>query len=104
MAALYLICLAAVIFGTVYYRHEMVMPLDADSWVLVAYLGLLFGICGVLALVYLSSFFIHPRPWAWIYHLVLICVGLSSPCIMPASIPLLIFWIRPETRQYFGRI
>jgi hypothetical protein len=35
--------------------------------------------------------------------MVLICIGMNSCCLLPASIPLLIFWIKPETKTYFGR-
>jgi cell division protein FtsW (lipid II flippase) len=43
------------------------------------------------------------RPWVWIYDLVLICVGFLSCCFWPISIPLLIFWIKPDARAWFGR-
>jgi hypothetical protein len=39
----------------------------------------------------------------WVYDLVVICVGMTSFCCMPVCIPLLIFWIKPEVRAYFGR-
>jgi hypothetical protein len=44
-----------------------------------------------------------PRPWSWVYSLVLICVGMTSPCFLPASIPLLIFWLKPEVKTYYGK-
>jgi hypothetical protein len=44
-----------------------------------------------------------PRPWTWVYSLVLICIGLTSPCFLPASIPLLIFWLKPEVKAYYGK-
>jgi hypothetical protein len=60
-------------------------------------LGLgLFGAC-LLPLV------LRPRPWLWTYDLVIICIGMTSACILPASIPLLIYWLKPEAKQYFGR-
>ena len=47
--------------------------------------------------------FMPARPWAWVYGIVLICIGLTSCLTMPATIPLIIFWIKPETKAYFGR-
>lgn len=44
-----------------------------------------------------------PWPWLWTYDLVIICLGMTSTCILPASIPLLIFWLKPETKRYFGK-
>lgn len=44
-----------------------------------------------------------PRPWLWTFDLVVICLGMTSACFLPACIPLLIFWLKPETKQYFGK-
>ncbi len=43
------------------------------------------------------------KPWSWIYGLVLICIGLTSCCCMIASIPMLIYWLKPETKAFFGK-
>lgn len=43
------------------------------------------------------------RPWVWIYGMVLIAIGLTSCCFIPACIPLLIYWLKPETKALFGR-
>lgn len=45
----------------------------------------------------------RPRPWLWVYDLVVICIGLTSCCFWPICIPLLIYWIKPETKEYFGK-
>ncbi len=55
-----------------------------------------FGAC-------LLPLLLAPRPWLWVYDLVIICVGMTSACILPACIPLLLFWLKPETQRYFGR-
>lgn len=46
------------------------------------------------------AFFFPRRKWTWVYHLVMICIGLTG-CTFVFSIPLLIFWLRPETREWF---
>lgn len=60
-----------------------------------------------LGLVFAAGFAAGPllprKPWVWIYGMVLICIGMTSACCLPASIPLLIFWIKPETKIFFGR-
>ena len=43
-----------------------------------------------------------PRPWSWVYSLVLICIGLTS-CTLVVCIPLLIFWLKPEVKAYYGK-
>jgi hypothetical protein len=45
-----------------------------------------------------------PRPWTWIYHLVIICFGMTSACCIPMCVPLVIFWLKPDTKAYFGRL
>jgi hypothetical protein len=46
---------------------------------------------------------VPPKPWVWVYDLVIICLGMTSACCLPISIPLLIYWLKPETKRYFGR-
>ena len=46
---------------------------------------------------------LRPRPWLWTYDLVIICLGMTSACFLPACIPLLIFWLKPGMKSYFGK-
>jgi hypothetical protein len=57
---------------------------------------LLFAVC-------VLPFFVAPRPWVWGYGMGLICLGMTSACFLPVCVPLLIFWIKPEARRYFGK-
>jgi CHASE2 domain-containing sensor protein len=43
------------------------------------------------------------RPWGWTVGLIAICLGLGG-CAMFAAIPLLVFWLKPETKAAFGRL
>src|SRR5262245_44812644 len=43
----------------------------------------------------------RPRPWLWTYDLVVICLGMTSACCIPICIPLLIFWTKPEVKEFF---
>ena len=56
----------------------------------------------VLFAAFAAAPFLPRKPWVWIYHLVLICIGLSGITFV-ASLPLLIFWLRPEAKAWFGR-
>lgn len=64
---------------------------------------LLVGMGLVLAVAYGIAPFLEPAPWLWVYHLVLIAFTLTSPCCLPTGVPLLIFWIKPETKAWFGQ-
>jgi hypothetical protein len=66
------------------------------------------SVCFGLGILLLAScivpFIFRPRPWLWVYNLVLICIGMTSTCFLPASIVLLIFWLKPEVKRYYNRI
>jgi len=64
--------------------------------------AVIFGSIGlVLAVACVLPFFLPRKPWVWVYDLVIICIGLTSCCFLPATIPLLIYWIKPETKAWF---
>src|SRR5262245_61459184 len=53
---------------------------------------------GVLAVPFAVAPFLPRAGWAWVYGIVMISIGMTSACCWPATIPLLIFWIKPETK------
>lgn len=57
----------------------------------------------VFAIPYLVAPFLPKKPWVWVYGIVLIAITMSSCCLLPLAIPLLIYWIKPETKYYFGK-
>ena len=105
MAAIYLACAVGGAFFVMLFHEQIAGVRAAGRALAVALLRRRPDAARwVFAAVYVYAFFAPPRPWAWIYHLVLICLGLTSCCCMPASIPLLVFWLRPTTQRYFGRV
>jgi len=64
---------------------------------------ILIAMGGLFFVIFALGTFLPPRPWAWILGIVLIGVGMTSCCCLPASIPLLVFWLKPEAQAYFGR-
>lgn len=66
--------------------------------------GLVYLIFGaVFALVFAVAIFLPRKPYNWVVGIVMIAFGMTSCCFIPATIPLLIFWIKPETKAFFGR-
>src|SRR5262245_32763392 len=62
------------------------------------FMGTVFVATGVLfAVPFAIAPFLAKTGATWIFGMILICVGLTSACCWPASIPLLIYWIKPET-------
>ena len=103
MAALYLGCFALGVLFLVLREEIADWPPVDDPTTFVAYGIVLAATGAVLHTVYFGAFFLPRRPWAWIAHLVLIALGLASCCMLPAAIPLLVSWRKPETRAWFGR-
>ena len=66
--------------------------------------GIVCFIVGIpLSLAFAIGLFLPRKSWNWIVGFVYIAIGLTSCCLLPATIPLLIFWIKPETKAFFGR-
>ena len=67
-------------------------------------MGLAYAIVGaIFAVVYAVALFLPRKPFNWIVGIVMLAIGMTSCCFIPAALPLLIFWIKPETQAYFGR-
>ena len=59
--------------------------------------GIIFG------LMYLIGVVLPAKPYSWIYGIALIGLGMTSCVFIPLMIPLLIFWMKPETQAFFER-
>lgn len=65
-------------------------------------MGMVYAALGVvLSLVFAVGLVIPRRFWGWVYGIVLIAIGLTSCCFWPITIPLLIFWIKPEVKDWY---
>ena len=100
MTALYFL-VALMGAGLFLFSDEIVDP-DVDEMEL-KIMGCVYGVVGLgLAVLFLVGAFVPRRPWGWIYSVILIGLGLTSCCLLPATIPLLIYWIKPEVKQYYN--
>ena len=57
----------------------------------------------VFFVVFIVATLLPVKPYNWVVGIVMIGIGMTSCCLWPAVIPLLIYWIKPETRSFFGR-
>ncbi len=60
--------------------------------------GLYAGIGAVFAIMFAVGLFWRNGLGGWIYNLILIILGLTTCCTWPATIPILIFWIKDKDR------
>lgn len=65
--------------------------------------GVYIAVGAVLFLIFAVALFLPPKPYNWIVGIVLMALGMTSCCFLPFLIPLLIYWLKPETKAYFGR-
>lgn len=103
MSVLYLAVSAA--GAAIVFFRQSIGELDPDVgsgfWLAYGVMFLVLG--GGLLVLFAVAPFLPRRPWVWVYDIVLICLGMTSACCLPASVPLLIFWIKPGAKAWFGR-
>ena len=98
MALMYLLCVVVGFFFLFADPAELEMdPGGAKLMgVMLVGLGLLLGA------LFASGPMLPLRKWAWVAGVVLIGIGLTSMCCLPAAVPLLIWWLKPETKRYYN--
>lgn len=66
--------------------------------------GIIYAILGaVLFMAFAVALFLPPKPYNWVVGIVMMAIGMTSCCFIPFLIPLLIYWVKPETKAFFGR-
>lgn len=65
--------------------------------------GALSAAAGIAVVPFLAALFLPARQWAWALGFVLICAGMIRPWFLPVAVPLLIYWVKPDVKRYFGR-
>lgn len=74
-------------------------PIWLFSFLVTVMLTVSLGLVVIFALPWISA----PKPWIWTLGTVLICIGFLNGLTIVASLFLLIYWLKPETRLYFGK-
>lgn len=64
--------------------------------------GVLVGVSAPLLAGFVAAPFLPRRKWVWMYDIILIGLGMGSCLWMPLSLYLLIKFLEPEVRDYFG--
>ena len=63
---------------------------------------ILLGLIVLTSLAYFVMPFLPRRRSVWVYGIVLLALACMSLVTAPVSIALLIFWVKPDVRSYFG--
>lgn len=98
MALLYL---ATAVMGIAFMFVEPEADMSAAEQRIMSVVFLVVGL--VFFVPFAAAPFLPRQSWVWVFGLVLICLGLSSACCLPVGIPLLIFWLKPEMKAYYGK-
>src|SRR5829696_3184124 len=98
MALLYI---ATAVLGVVFLLTEPDREMSAAEAKIMGAAMLTLGL--VFFVPYALAPFLPRQSWVWVLGLVLICFGLTSACCLPVCIPLLIFWLKPEMKEFYGR-
>lgn len=98
MALMYLFI---IVFGLVLLVFPEQLEMNRIEALVTGFACLVVGL--VLFIPFLMGIFLKPKPWVWIFDIVLICIGFTSCLTLAFSIPLFIFWIKPDLKAYFGR-
>lgn len=70
-----------------------------ESWIG----GIFYGVFGVAFFVpWILALFGGRKPWVHTLGLVLIALGMTQLCCLPIQIPLLLTWLKPETKRWYG--
>ena len=75
-------------------------PEEEMELIVMAWVFLVVGL--PLGFFYLACCFMTYRRWHWVLGFFSIGIGLTG-CCLPVCIPILIFWLKPETKAWLGR-
>ncbi len=96
-----LLCLATAAMGIVFMFVEPDAEMSAAEAKIMAAVFLVVGL--VFFVPFAAAPFLPRQSWVWVFGLVLICLGLTSACCLPVCVPLLIFWLKPEMKAFYGK-
>lgn len=101
-AVLSLLYLATIVLGVFLLIYQPpTREYDSQQIVIVSVAYIIFGAIFLIAST--IALFLPPKPYNWIVGIVMLAIGMTSCCFLPAVVPLFIYWMKPETKAFFGR-
>ena len=103
LAVLVFLYLALTVFGLYLALGQPLQTREYDAQELML-MGIIYAILGaIFFLAFAIALFLPPKPYNWIVGIVMMAIGMTSCCFIPFVVPLFIFWLKPETKAFFGR-
>jgi len=94
--------LAVIVFGIALLVFQpSTREYDAQELMIMGVIYIALGV--VFFLAFAVALFLPPKPYNWIVGIVMMAIGMTSCCFVPFIVPLFIFWLKPETKAFFGR-
>jgi hypothetical protein len=78
-------------------------PASSSDAMTTTAMGAIYAILGfVFAIPSTIAVFAGRKKWVWLLHLVMIALGFSSCACWPICIPLIMAWLKPEVKAWYG--
>jgi hypothetical protein len=103
MGVVYLLCTGGLIWLISFAASDPTFASDPELNQVKGQVVVYLFICIPLMLAYFAAPFLPRKPWAWIYHAIMIGICLTSCACWPVAIPLLLAWLKPEAKAMFHR-
>jgi len=101
-AVLAFLYLAVIVLGIVLAIYQP--PSREYSSQEMLFVGIVYAVVGAFCfLAFAVALFLLPKPYNWIVGIVMMAIGMTSCCFIPFLVPLFIYWVKPETKAFFGR-
>jgi hypothetical protein len=101
-AVLALLYLVVIGLGAALLVYQPTTPQYSPQEIII--MGWAYAILGVIFFtLFAVALFLPPKPYNWIVGIVMMAIGMTSCCFIPFLIPLIIYWVKPETKAFFGR-
>ena len=80
--------------------EQVMNPSEYTEFQITSMVVIIFGV--PFAILYFACVFMASKRWHWVLGIISIGLGMTG-CCLPVCIPLLIFWIKPETKSWLSR-
>lgn len=102
LALIYFLCIVG---GIAMLAASQMGNLKEEEQVMLVIQGIVLTIMGaVFCVLFGAAPFLPRSKFAWIYGFVTIGLGLTSCCILPFSVALLIYWLKPDLKAYLNAL